>query len=459
MVSSARRSDWPAYRAILAQPLLQRRALGSLWMSWMLIAMLLAFSALAVAKSNKILFVIGVGLPLGMLILMWWVLYFGSILAQFNPIAVQLAPRMRERALRITVAVWAVMVLSMTLVVGLPTGYPGQVAVATGLALMEMTVMLKFWRLATLGVGNWLLLHSGPAVADWYVAFLGSSAAVALGLLLIFLDGRLALRRMFYTPRRLSSSTVPETIIPPVISRLARIFQRIGGDTSRGQPLIMRMLGPSAFAGGRLYLVLVATACLAARGWLALRGGVAPHEELFVTRVVLLALLLGMQGLMTLGEMANGYKRGVEQALVRLAPGAPAASGLNRFLARNRLLRFMRMWTWASALALGALVVLGASWSEVWRAAIVCSFTLGLAGVPLRDYARHKVSQPLATAIAVVFEMATAIGVFAALRGEGAPSVWACCALASFAFAAWFAWRRWAGIVRAAPAFPAGRNC
>jgi hypothetical protein len=456
--ASCSRSEWPAYRAILIQPLLERRAQGTMWVHWMLIAMMLGLAALAAAQSSKAVFVIGVGLHLGMLLLMWWVQYIGSIFTQIAPAAVQLTPRLRERALRVTVVLWVAIVIAMTLVVGAPTGYPGQVAVATGLVLIETAVMFTFWRLIAAGLVNWLLWHAGGAGPAWYGAFLASNAAVALGLLLVVLDGRAALRRMFFTPRRLPSSRAPERIMLPGHAKLTRIFKAIEGDSQFGQPLIARVLGPSAFGSGRLMFVFVVTACIAMRGWTALRGGGSPHDEMSVTRFVTLMALLVMQAIMVMGEMTSGYKRAAEQSLVRLAPAAPMAGDLNRVLARCRLLRFARMWVWMTALALGALAVLGASWEEVWRAAVVCTFTLGLAGLPLCDYARGGKTQAMTLVVVVPFMAAAGIGSLAALGAKGGADVWAYCAFASILLAALFVWRRWELIATAAPAFPAGRN-
>ena len=62
--------------------------------------------------------------------MMWWTLWFGSIAAQCNPIAMHLAPRMRVRARRVIIVVWAaitlMMTMTMTMAVGVPIGYPGR---------------------------------------------------------------------------------------------------------------------------------------------------------------------------------------------------------------------------------------------------------------------------------------------------------------------------------------------
>jgi hypothetical protein len=59
------------------------------------------------------------------------------------------------------------------------------------------------------------LWHSGPGVALWYADFLKSGAAVAIGALLVVLDGRVALHRMFGGPRRSHPMVKP----PPVFGK------------------------------------------------------------------------------------------------------------------------------------------------------------------------------------------------------------------------------------------------
>jgi hypothetical protein len=47
----------------------------------------------------------------------------------------------------VIIAVWAAITIAMTLSIGVPTGYPGQVAVFTGLALIEVSATFNIWRI------------------------------------------------------------------------------------------------------------------------------------------------------------------------------------------------------------------------------------------------------------------------------------------------------------------------
>jgi hypothetical protein len=455
------RREWAAYRAILMHPVHERRAQGSLWLSWLLIALVLLASvgATRVGAKGWLLLAFGAGAPLGMLLFMWWIFLFGAILRQSSASAVHLLPRMRERTMRVTVAAWASVTLLMTLCVGIPTGYPGQVAVVTGLVLLEVTVMFSPWRIGVFAAALWIRSLVGFATPDWLIAFLASNGALALGALLLVLDGRVALRRMFGTANGLRAWSMPTSAFPLLFDDVLRFMKAtMPGERSLGQPLITRVLGPAPFAGTWSCLVLLAGASLAIRSLIALQGTGPAHERLLMTRWMVLVGLLMLQGFLAHGAAGRMYRRQGEQALVRLSPAAPLASNINRLLARELLMGFAALWGACAFVALAVQLVLGASQGEVMRAAAVCSFSLVLAGLPLRDYARGKESHAISTLVLTLYLAAVVAAGFALLNGQLAANIWAALALTSMVLAALFVWRRWRGMVNAAPAFPAGRN-
>lgn len=460
-LSADARREWTACRAILMHAVNQRRAEGSLWMSGIMLALTfggMGWAATAHDKAWQAL-AFGAGVPLGMLMLMWWVICFSSIVVQCNPIAMHLAPAMRARARRVMIAVWASITIAMTLVIGVPTGYPGQVAVFTGLALMEVSATFNAWRIIALVAANWLLWHAGPQVADWYTTFLESDGAVALGVLLVIVNGRIALRRTFGGPRRLPMAVAAADTqdIPAPIARLTRVFEAISGDQARGRPLIVRVLGPRGFGGERLVLALLVGVCVVMRSWVALRGGGNAHAELFGTRCAVLVVVLVLLELIAFGVAGGFASRTSEQALVRLAPAAPASASFNRVLARYFLQRYAAMWCVFSALALGALWILGATAGELARAAAACSLTLALAGVPLDDYARRSDYVPRTQLVHMVVSGAILFAAVLAVGGDGSVAQWSAATLAGLLVAGLFTWYRWRAMVAAPPAFPAGR--
>lgn len=464
MWSAETRREWRAYRAILMHAVNQRRARGRPWLGWLLAALALGGTVWASMAGDKagLALAFGVGVPLGMLSLMWWVQWFSSIVIQCNPIAMHLAPHMRVRARRVTIAVWAAITLVMTLSIGVPTGYPGQVAVFTGLALMEMSATFNIWRFALLVAVNWLLWHLGAAVALWYADFLKSGAAVAIGVLLVVLDGRIALRRMFGGPRRLPLAVAPRPAagkpdIPAPIARLPRFFQAVHGENTRNQPSIARVLGPGTFGVENLALVLLVAVCLVMRSWIALHGNGDPHKELVVTRWAVLVAVLMAQGLVAFSIPKRFATHIGEQALVRLAPAAPASRDFNRVLARYFLRRCAATWWVLSASTLAALWVLGATAGELARALAACSFTLVLAAVPLADFARKRKETSWLALLQFGLGAIAQVPAIYAIDGQGTPEQWAVAALANLVVAALVTGYRWRAMVMAAPAFPAGR--
>lgn len=462
--SVAVRREWTAHKAILMHAVDQRRAQGRPWLSWLLAGWAVGGIVWTSTASDKawLALVLGTGVPVVMLSLLWWVQWFTSIVIQCNPIAMHLAPQMRIRALRVTVAVWAAITIAVTLSIGVPIGYPGQVAVFTALALMEISATFNFWRFAFLIAANWLLWHGGPDVAGFYAGFLKSRAAVALGVLLVVLDGRVALHRMFGGPRRLPLTAAPQPaggnpVIPASIVRLTRFFQAIASENTRGQPLISRVLGPGAFGGERLVLVLLVAVCLVMRTWVALHGNGDPHKELSTTRWFVLVAVLMAQGLVAFSIPKRFATHIGEQALVRLAPNAPASGDFNRVLARYFLRRNTATWWVLSASTLAALWIFGATAGELARVLATCSCALVLAAVPLADFARQRKNTSWLVLLQFGLGSVVQVPVIFAIDGQGSPAQWAIAALASVVLAGLVTWYRWRAMVTAAPAYPAGR--
>lgn len=453
------RREWSATLAILMQPVHQRRAQGSLWLSWMLIGFMALGSSAAFSSSQKawLLFGACTGLPLALLIMLWWILLFTSLVNQCHPAAMRLQPRMRARAMRAMAGAWIVSVLLMTLFFGVPSGYPGRVALATGLLLVEFPVMFSALRVGGVFALVWLLRHSGASIAAWFDAAIASDAAVALGVALLAYEGRVALRRMFGTSRLRQLWRVDDHPAVSLMARMNALFARIDGDQTRGQPLFLRVLGTSAFAGKRLMLVYIATACLALRGWDAVAGTSNAHDSLQFMRAFLLIMMLGVGQAVTFGWVKAAYRRQHEQALVRLSPGAPRAADLNRAIARYMLTGFLSQWCWLSVLTLCALYALGANAAELRCAAAVCAIALPLAGVPLRDYAGPEQESRSGSVAAMVYPIVqTCVALAAIYRPwNTADAIWL--AIGAVAVAALFTWQRWREMLDAAPAFPAGR--
>lgn len=458
MMAARGRREWAAWRAILLLPVRQRRAQGSLWLSWMLLALALACAlgaALADSRKGTLAGIVFLGLSLGFLFIMWWSYLVSSIIAQNTSSALRLAPHMRERSLRVTVAAWAAITLTMTLVLGVPLGYSGHVAVVTGLALLELTVLANSRLLAMVAAFFWVTMFFKLRLPEWLIVFWQGNGAVVVGALLLVVRARMALRRLFGPVERSGPRAQSQLTPSPVV----RLLSDLRVDGPRRQPAFTRVLGAAVFGGTHTLLVVLVVVCVAIRVLIEVQATGTAHERLFMTRALVLIAVLFMQAMMTFSETSRCYKRRAEQALVRLSPAAPVASDFNRALASYLLGGFVKMWGLSSVVALAMLWVLGATVDEVLRAAAVCGVALVLAATLLRDYARGVATDRLQP---LLFAVGAGVAVFlvpTAVRGKFDGQLWAWFALVGMTAAALLIWRRWRRMVQAPPAFPAGRNC
>lgn len=459
-LSANSRREWAACGAILMLPARKVRAQGSAWLHWMLIGLVLVAggAAMLVKEKGALMLALGAGIPLTLLLLMWWVMLFSSILTQCSASAVRLLPQMRQRTLRVTVAAWVAITLLMTLCVGVPTGYPGQAAILTGLVLLETTVMASRWRIGVCFALMWASPYLRNVIPHGLIAFLASNAAVAVGALLLVLEGRVALRRMFGTPTGGRAWNMSKQPVPTMVTSLAQLLKTKPRDFVLRQPAFTKVLGGPAFAGALTLLAVPVLGCVAIRAVVAMQDIGAAHDRLLMTRSLVLTGVLILQALMAHSVAARMDHHRTEQILVRLAPAAPPAATLNRVLARYLLGNFALMWVGCTAVAIAGLLVLGASGGETLRALAACTLSLALAGLPLRDYARRKASPIVATLVYCLCAAAALAVALAAVGGKFGGQAWAAMAIASILLAALFVAWRWRAMTAAAPAFPAGRN-
>jgi hypothetical protein len=231
----------------------------------------------------------------------------------------------------------------------------------------------------------------------------------------------------------------------------------MSGHLVGSQPLIARVLAPAGFSAARTLMVVLAVACLAIRAMIEIQATGSAHDRLFWTRGMLLIGALMLQSLIAHSEAGRVYQHQAEQGLVRLAPAAPIAGDINRVLARYFLERFAIRWLSWTALTVAMLGILGASVNEAIGAAAACSILLAHGGLPLRDYSRGAPDLVAMIMLWLVSPAAIGIGI-AAIRGRLASGAWAWLAMISVVLAALFVWRRWRKMVKAAPAYPAGRR-
>lgn len=461
MNSAAMRREWIACSAILLMPLRQRRSQGTLWVSWMLLGLVALSAVSAVAafgsSAHKWRQFSGfTAVPLGMFILQWWVMLFGSMMEQCRAVPIHLVPHMRKRAMWVMTGAWAIGVALMALMLGLPLGHPLEVAVVTGLVLLEMTVLFSVARLAALALIFIVMNYAGAMVRQWTADLAAGDALLIVLTVWLALDCRAALRRMFGTAARPRAWAAPKDGIPPIIATVTRWFSRIAGDEASKLPPILRVLGAVPFGGTRLMLVLLVACFGPLRIWHELAGKTDAHDGLFVIRCVVLFGMVASQAVFVALAAVAPQKRHDEQALFRLTAGAPAAPDLNRQLARRLLAGQTRMAAEFAGLTLLVLLALGASMGEVGRAAAVCTVSLALAGESLRDYARARTGGARSLLFYLLL-LAIGAATVAALSGRGSGSTWLAGAMVAIGLSGWFIRARWNRMLAALPAYPARR--
>ena len=459
--------EWGASLAMLRQPVLARQAQGSLALSWLLLVLTVcgAMSAFADSPHRALLFAALTATPLAMLLLMWWIYWCGSVLEQCRPAAVYLIPCLRERALRITVVVWLLIVAVMTALLGTGTGLPLHVAAITGLVLIEIGVMATPRRVAVVLALGWSIKLLG---APWTTSALHLLASPLAALLLsaaVLLEGRAALRRLFPLRGASMPSAWLDRLGPALaLWRKARqgaaaarkgatVEMSADASANQRQAPFIRPLGRSSF-GGELRIALVILAlCASARLFQMAFGhgslGV-PVDVLAGARLMLVVGVLLLLALVVATEATRLDQRRAELRLLCLTPAAPLRGAVDAVLARMRLAGFARLWSMSTLSILGGALLLGAHMGEVAHLALACAVSLTLAGVLIRrsiDSSGAAVAVPLG-----VFTLAACGAAAIAVTGIGSRGQWQLLVIATMAGGAIFAGWRWRAMVKPATA-------
>ena len=114
--------------AIWRQPLAERRAIGNLGLTWCLLALfLLGTLSLALPIPQRgLLFASLTGVPIAMLLVMWWIYLCANVATQCHRAALQLVPGLTAQVQRALVVAWLAIVAIMTLLAGVPTRSNGK---------------------------------------------------------------------------------------------------------------------------------------------------------------------------------------------------------------------------------------------------------------------------------------------------------------------------------------------
>jgi hypothetical protein len=393
------------------------------------------------------MFAIGAGVPLFLLLFMWWVLLMGDLFSLVTGTG-RLVPGMGARTLWIAAGATLLVAVLMAAVVGVPLGRSGWVFAVTALVLVEMAAAVRSqWRILLAFAAGLVLSigedYFGMSLPQPQWRYLFSNAAIVPFLVVAGLEGWLLVR----------SAGAPRSDRKP---GFVNFLSRPGAPTSSRQPPRYRRLIDVLGIGP-------------VRGVLggALAGGLYPALLLYwsrdsdslkmaLGRFSIVACMLVLLGLAAYGCVAGLYKTRSEQALIRLAPGAPPRDRLNQVLARELTARLAVLCAGFVAMSLAMLLLSRASRDEmVWAMALFSLSPLLLAYV-LRDFSRDNGSAMTGPfrylAPPVIVDLVLMRALHMAVPDEVAIIV--CINLAAGAA---FVCYRWQKMCAAPVAFPAGR--
>ncbi len=465
---------------LLLQPVLLRRTLGAPWVQWLMLALSAGAIALAIVFQSTLAAGLACLVGAGHL-LMWWALFVISIGLQFSQRGARLAPSLRRVALATTIVAYLCLVLIIAMAAGSVFGHHVLWALLAGWGLAAVALIVAgreavgFIALAPLPLGlsrfhdvaPVLVLLATPAGIAAGAALLAASMCYALHLLMGRHEGDDEHNKFLDLWRHTARGTQQKSgpLLRPFVAAYAGCLRR---DCARRdkQNLLLHAAGPSLHWTGSLSFQLT-----------MLLGSLA----YFLIPALNAGQALGMGAGLMLGSilmLLNGVARLAagqpEQALVRLAPGMPVASALNRLLARGLLGIFFMNWLVAMLITALLLALAGATQSQFIEQMAATSVLLLLAAGVLRNFAignkgRDRIVRGLLYGLAFILMVAlmtamplVPVGIalfdWPALKAPGvAQAGLLLVTLLLLLLAGLIVRWRWRAMLAAPPAFPAGR--
>lgn len=464
------------YGTLLMQPVYERRTLGSLWMTWSLLtAALLAFLGVGAWHGHWRLGAFMAAVLLGATAFMWWGMLVKSAVTQNQPSHACLVPGLRRGLMIMLVAVFCPAVL---LVAGLASMEFHHFGYLLAVMALVFPVTLLQQRYALVGILPSVVILSGVtwgkgpiAAAMRWLAGYDELAVTLAALSAIVALGAWALQAALPRGGDAHSDwhrkyTTRQAAMKRGVATAAGLPD--AGIAVKPKPWLRwlhRPLSPRDPAGARLmaglglsmWTAAASAPLIAACSWVGialLNAVTGTNNAMFGAGMIEALAMLSVPACMQ-GMSAALAQRAGEQAVLRLAPGIPAAPALNRVLAAAMLRRFLAVWA-GSALCVLLVEALGdarpaVSGYGLLLVVLPLPFSLGV----LRDYAAmRRQRDPL--------RLGVMLGMLAFMAPMAVrlvlPDFWCgmlALALAAISLAA-LRWR-WLRMMRAPVAFPACR--
>jgi hypothetical protein len=492
-------------RVIWGAALAERQQAGRVWVLWALLALLivglpLGFAGLTVSMANgRATWPVilgagraGLGVGLFLLSLAGWVGFVVNAMRQNHPSHARLVPghvrSLRRALLGGGLLALLATVVPTTLAVLLLPGLPDDsrlriaalIAAAAAAWPVFIALVMRWPQLNLLWIGGPLLLAQAgslpagvmEALAAGFVAggalLWWATAAAAWGVAgalvrAVVLSGGPGHRRIHARVPRLSQTAITDMpadaawaqwglshkgLIHVLTGRWLFSRRLQAGLATTARPSVALALAPELQPLGMLAsrlpgLMLTALVALA----VGLVDPSVPWRQALAPAVLGFCVAQSLAALQFLRMRQAVLAGRVDQALLRLLPGAPQTAGLNHWLARQLAASALTVVAAHGLVSLAALAWLGEAWGGWWMMTAMSALLVSLCAVPAlwQDWARTKpavrsqAAQPGRLLWALVGALGLNLALYA-LRPEALHAWWLLQALAAAGWAVW-QWR------------------
>ncbi len=448
--------EWTACRAIVRHAFYARWNQGDNWFNWLLLGAtaLVPLIALMLGGRPALVLSLGLGIPVGILTLIWWFMLVISLVQQTGAQG-RLIPRIRGRSIAALALVWTVATLGLTTLyaiggapVALTAAIVGLVLVATALITI-MPVM----------IAPLVVLVNVPSVFNMPVTRMSETTLLLAMAMLIAVMGMLvawSLWRGVRWPRQAAHAPLGTSSVfgkGQLSWQYARKLRR-DCQTRKRTGLLTHCIGP----GLTMFAPPIALVTLAALLLLMQFAPEAMASYRTELRLFTPVMMVALQILGAYTMLAAVYATTGEQAVARMAPGMPNARRINQALARALLGNYARLWLSTTAVVFVVAWGAGASAGHLLQLLAACSLTLACAGMLLRDYSAPNDARGWVRGMRLLLLAGAFVATLCAAHGEVDLRFWGVVGLAGVAWSAVFGIWRWNTMQRAPVAMPAGRR-
>lgn len=452
----------PRMMAVLwRQAVLHRRSQGSLWLTWLLVAML-ALSCIAPFLSSDPKLLILPATPLFFLSVLWGAVFFGFCRTQYWQRGAGLVPGLRPGIRRIIL----ILSLSLSVLVG------GALGILIGYPLLWIGCLLFVFACGT--SGGWIAflvfqLALPKEAIPLILAPAGQVAVLAAALVLWWI----AIRRK-YPPADATIAAAcdsPRLAQKEALAAMARtgllgILREWSHDmyardlqraTRSRRNLAIHVIGAAGHWSAAISVLILPGLVVAMIVAFTEVRLVDPY--LFVFQ----ALLIGAMWLLGLAQIQQMVQRiagtVVEQGVLRLAPGIRTGTALSREVVGTMWKRWLVWWFASTA---GVMIALGAGFESSERALCtlaLLSSSLVMSALLVRDFSKAFKPMELGSSyfIGLLLLSWALLAAFLAFRAYVAPVSWGWMILLNVVAAVAVVRLRWHALAGAPQIFPVRR--